>query len=424
MIGAAYILKMCYPKSKNVYITQKIALAVGLSISLVGWTIGSSSLNISFSGYEEVIGASFVTLLSLVVYFVKIVSPVIHGRTILGYGVFVYLQGELLFWSTQQKEIYGINFSESTFWILILVASCLYLISPVSTALKQSWWFIFYRWRLQRAFYSKETKGKCGCNGIFSCYPSKTLKDSSKTLEDGESPNYICVTVANGWRLDANSEPWHLYTLQKNNMGRTLEKGNPKTTGEKVYPLSFQMAVSASALGYNNGKVEISSSFRVLQSVLGVGLGSWFDHRTPENYKKHFVIWLVLHVLVSACFIAGSISQLYYGDGGLAVVIAMVIVLLLWVISMLPFDKLRSFMLHYPFVRTIHRILDVDHIGEEHPDHLYATDGGHGENMALIPLLKEKCSTIIIVDGSEDGEDKCEELLYSLDYARHSFFNV
>lgn len=70
-----------------------------------------------------------------------------------------------------------------------------------------------------------------------------------------------------------------------------------------------------------------------------------------------------------------------------------------------------------PFsVMTDHLASDVIQVQSGIPENLYLSDGGHTENLALLPLLRCKCSHIILVDA--EASEGCSTLLEALSLAR------
>lgn len=52
-------------------------------------------------------------------------------------------------------------------------------------------------------------------------------------------------------------------------------------------------------------------------------------------------------------------------------------------------------------VRFIRELLEVINVGPTPPPILYLSDGGHVENLGILPLLKKKLQKIVVVDGGD-----------------------
>ena len=65
-------------------------------------------------------------------------------------------------------------------------------------------------------------------------------------------------------------------------------------------------------------------------------------------------------------------------------------------------------------------IFAKNNIGPVPPPILFLSDGGHVENLAILPLLKRKLSRIVVVDGGHKGGDTFyrESILKAMDLAR------
>ena len=59
----------------------------------------------------------------------------------------------------------------------------------------------------------------------------------------------------------------------------------------------------------------------------------------------------------------------------------------------------RWFIVHVSFVKFVREGLNIDNIGPMPPPVMLLSDGGHVENLAILPLLKKKLKKIIVVDG-------------------------
>lgn len=80
----------------------------------------------------------------------------------------------------------------------------------------------------------------------------------------------------------------------------------------------------------------------------------------------------------------------------------------------------RWFITNIPFVRFIRELLVVANEGPMPPPILRLSDGGHIENLAILPLLKKRLPKIVVVDGGHKTNDIewGESLLDALELAR------
>ena len=85
--------------------------------------------------------------------------------------------------------------------------------------------------------------------------------------------------------------------------------------------------------------------------------------------------------------------------------------------------------MHNSFVYNLRLLFSKDTIGPIPPAVLLLSDGGHYQNLALLPLLQRKVKRIVVVDGGhKDKEDKYgDSILDALKIARTqlncSFYN-
>ena len=76
--------------------------------------------------------------------------------------------------------------------------------------------------------------------------------------------------------------------------------------------------------------------------------------------------------------------------------------------------------MHSSFVYFVKEIFSRDNCGPKPPPIMLLSDGGHVENLALLPLLKKRLKKIIVVDGGYKDDEQLygESLLNALMLAR------
>ena len=76
--------------------------------------------------------------------------------------------------------------------------------------------------------------------------------------------------------------------------------------------------------------------------------------------------------------------------------------------------------MHSSFVNFVREMFSKDNIGPNPPPVMLLSDGGHVENLGLLPLLKKKLKKIIVVDGGYKNDEKLygDSLLNALMLAR------
>ena len=76
--------------------------------------------------------------------------------------------------------------------------------------------------------------------------------------------------------------------------------------------------------------------------------------------------------------------------------------------------------MHVSFVQFVREGLNIENIGPMPPPVMLLSDGGHVENLAILPLLKKKLKKIIVVDGGYYSNEKKygKDLLKALMLAR------
>ena len=71
-------------------------------------------------------------------------------------------------------------------------------------------------------------------------------------------------------------------------------------------------------------------------------------------------------------------------------------------------------------VRYMRQMLSVANRGPSPPPILLLSDGGHIENLAILPLLKKRLPKIVVADGGlkKDDSDWGKDLLHAFSLAR------
>ena len=71
-----------------------------------------------------------------------------------------------------------------------------------------------------------------------------------------------------------------------------------------------------------------------------------------------------------------------------------------------PLVLFRWFTVHNSFVYNVRLLFSLDTIGSIPPAVLQLSDGGHYENLAILPLLQRKLKRIVVVDGGYKDEEE------------------
>ena len=71
-----------------------------------------------------------------------------------------------------------------------------------------------------------------------------------------------------------------------------------------------------------------------------------------------------------------------------------------------PLVLFRWFTVHNSFVYNVRLLFSLDTIGPIPPAVLLLSDGGHYENLAILPLLQRKLKRIVVVDGGYKHEEE------------------
>ncbi|XP_015769741.1 PREDICTED: uncharacterized protein LOC107348229 [Acropora digitifera] len=239
---------------------------------------------------------------------VWIFFPVLRSRS--SFVVVVYLYSYFVYWRVFKDSIFGVKYSDYLFFRLMFAFGFVLWIVPALGALQQRLVYLFNRWRLQRAFYTRESVGKWGCRGIgfedifltmCQCPSHKEHEqlgnDESGPLTLGDlepkmKPQYISNVVVNEWSLDEDEKHTYELLLMSPKVIERLDRRESQVQFKhrlepKDVKLSAAMATSAAAVARNMGAYENSTeAFKQLQVVLGMGMDSSWVSDTQTLHKR------------------------------------------------------------------------------------------------------------------------------------------
>jgi len=172
--------------------------------------------------------------------------------------------------------------------------------------------------------------------------------------------------------------------------------------------------MNGGAFAYRMGNIN-NQAFRFWQVTFGFGLGNWLYTRKPSEIRHALIV--ASQGMLTVC----SFLIVFWSYTPKILLIPFFIYFVIVTCSLVvpPEHKVFGWLLHFPFIIEMHQILNLNTFGGNPlPPQVYLSDGAHGENLALIPLLEQQYRTIIVCDGSEDISEQCENLLISIALAR------
>ncbi|XP_078369689.1 uncharacterized protein LOC144653542 [Oculina patagonica] len=407
--------------------------------------------------------------------------PVLRSKT--SYVLIIYFYSYVIYWKVYEAKLLGIKFSGELFNRLLFLSGFVLWVVPLLAASHKRLMHVYNRWRLQKAFYHPDGLGKYGCSGIGmkdicpawlacrsrsshqrrqtqsrqdflgECDHDHGEETRSLSLADlkGIKPEYISNIVVNRWKLSEESdEKYELLTMSSAGIER-LGYNPPKQQSEGNPPkhqfsgkleaadikLSDAMATSAAALSNHMGKYDKSvEGLTRFHTLLGLEMGATMisDYKSVKNER------VVLRILPFLVDIARGLPLIcvpvYYRDGTVSTIEAAGSVISFFVIHFLlafiavidtgkehpsKLEKLaRWFTVHSFFAQYVREMFNKNNCGPMPPPVMLLSDGGHVENLALLPLLKKKLKKIIVVDGGYKHDEKLygDSLLNALMLAR------
>ncbi|XP_048585480.1 uncharacterized protein LOC116617811 [Nematostella vectensis] len=392
-------------------------------------------------------------------------------RNYAGLFLLFLVYSEIVAWRVYKNAAFGIVvYSDQVFFWVLFASAVLILLSPLAGAMQQSAVNLHNRRQLTSAFY----KNPSGCmpQDLFPCctkrmhemkkawkwvpyeqdsfmlirgkYKKKPRPDGQLFMDDIKDlhPKYISNITVNQWRVnddDPNQPDYQLLAFSPTGVelvSAELNNEEPSVNLFKNYlqpdrvRLADAMALSAAALGTSMGSYNAQmDSVLDLFNVLGVGIGDDVvcDSCDPNKESLYYKCFLpcFIEVLLGVPLVGLSIPFfLGYGESWIAlgVFVFFGILAILAGIAVSPPTQplVRWCIIHIFIVRFLRGFMNVTTNGSIPPPILRLSDGGHFENLALLPLLKKRLKRIVVIDGSCISDEKKygDDLLGALQLAR------
>ncbi len=240
-------------------------------------------------------------------------------------------------------------------------------------------------------------------------------------------PKYVALTVLNGWKPWVSSKrSHHLFTLESG--GHVSIVQYPKIDLSPInlghLQVSQAVALSGAAIAYRMGDID-NEKYRFWQIQVGFGLFEWVSTRPHEFWGQIFVwicniLFLGVSIAISILPLPPHILFIFFGACAL-----------LAIAELLRPSKYIQWILDFSFIQHMYQLFGIDMLGGSplpskvilisslNTTQISLSDGAHGDNLGLLPLLEKRCySTILVCDGGEDPHEMCLNLLESLPKAR------
>ena len=162
--------------------------------------------------------------------------------------------------------------------------------------------FIFFRWRLQKAFFTPRSVGSHGCRGIsckdffpilscFACCHTNRGPDANPLkmshLQD-VTPQYVSNVAVDYWRLNSSSRstPFAVVSLAPDTNQRI--DGPPEHTLNIVPENVDQVDAMVTSAAVMALSPEQNEPFRDLQIMLGLSLRKGFKTQQPQEQPRRW----------------------------------------------------------------------------------------------------------------------------------------
>ncbi|CAH3113874.1 unnamed protein product [Pocillopora meandrina] len=423
---------------------------------------------------------AIIVVIGVVLWFLL---PLLRDKT--SYGILIYLYPYIIYWKVYEAKVVGVVYSDGLFNKLLFASGFIMWFVPYLAQSRKSLSHVFNRWRLQKAFYSKESLATKGCLEILHdivcpLWTCLKRKQKQQSLEDDPAnerslkladlrdlePKYISNMTIHSWKKEEDSDsdddlltmsPTTIECWKKeedSDSDDDLLTMSRTTIKDKLRPrdieLSDAMATSAAAISRYDNNFEVLRLSTILGLEMGATVISNFEAIKKEGWLMK-LLPILINILRGLPLIA--VPAVYYGRGDVWSIKAGVFTFFaihpmlacigafavtgaeipsLWEKIASPLQSQRGvkfsayslktsdleslyggpftlstqltkpnhlFIVHVSFVQFVREGLNIENIGPMPPPVMLLSDGGHVENLAILPLLKKKLKKIIVVDG-------------------------
>ncbi|KXJ13708.1 uncharacterized protein LOC110239834 [Exaiptasia diaphana] len=356
-------------------------------------------------------------------------------------------------WRVYKTAILGIVYTQERFWVMLWISGMLLWLHPFLGSLQQNAVHLQNALMLQKTFFSPESRksAKVNCADFVpwstSCCQSKQ-EDINRPLTLGDlahlKPEYMCNVAVNHWRKtnEQGEKNYELLVLSPSIIERIDRSQDEKQFDNEGFiqpsdvKLHTAMATSAAAVSYDFGRrSEGLQAVRDLQIVLGIGMGKSLVAQPGLSSQLPCVVRalpMIVQLLMAIPLLGIPVAR-YYGApiyfDKIAIIMFLCILGILTLVAVIPTGAanpgcLRKFIrwciINIYHVRLLRKLLGITNIGPVPPPVMELSDGGHIENLALLPLFKLRLPRIVVVNGSylEPGTHYATDLLFALQQAR------
>lgn len=438
------VVKGLFPKGKGLFTFLSTSCFVFFGLVFIPWFIDE---------YLNLIPNWMKILIILPTFFLWFSFPLMRKNATLVLVIYVY--SFVIYWKVFNGRVFKFEYDDELFNTLMGASTVLLWSAPIIGTIQQRIGHVYNRWRIQRAFYTAASVGSWGCAGIswrdlfLRCPTCRTgiqriNLSRSLTLEDLDDvkPIYIGGITINKWRRTTSpKEPdYELLTMSPNGIERLDRPPNECEFGGKLMPmdmyLSDVMATSAAAVDHHMGAREgDDASFKDLKVMLGVAMGTAIVADERHEGKRNCCIQILPLVVEVVRILPLMLFLIIYWETGRDVYLAIGILTFFGLLVLLTLTALvptgsrnpgrleriaRWFTINVAYVSFVRKTIGMTNQGPNPPPVLRLSDGGHIENLGILPLLKLRLKKIVAVNGGRTicDEDYGSTLLAALDMAR------
>ncbi|XP_044176894.1 uncharacterized protein LOC114949050 [Acropora millepora] len=214
----AIIFCICYV-AKKVFFTHKIHTFFRLGQIISAFTFAFTFIPWLIHQFSNVLPKWLKISVFVLSIFFWLGFPPLRKKA--SFAIVTYLYAFVITWRVYKCSTSFLReYTHQSFNELLLISSCLIWMSPYLGIFSVISTFIYYKWRLQKALFTRQSVGSHGCGGIsckdffpiFSCFPCcRTTHDPNTNplkmsdLQD-VTPLYVSNVAADYWRLNSPSQ--------------------------------------------------------------------------------------------------------------------------------------------------------------------------------------------------------------------------
>jgi hypothetical protein len=150
------------------------------------------------------------------------------------------------------------------------------------------------------------------------------------------------------------------------------------------------------------GAYDFGASIRFLMMHANANLGTWIAFPSKNLKKVRTPDMMIMITIYMLLFQGHEQQQLGNVELGHASIVTAFVLLFCFVICSFFRYEIFRWTQYSPMIRSVHSVTGHNYVNSRPPPMLNLTDGGHVNNLGILPLFWRKCDIILCSDAGRD----------------------